>query len=312
MLKLTSVLKSRQSLSKLIGVVGTIAAIAVFIREPSFPTPDKLIIFLALVFMIFGRALEAIRRFGLFVLLILVYESFRGIADQLNSHIFYLTAPRVDQAVFGGLPTAGLQNWLWHGQVQWYDYVLYLPYFLHFVIPLGLGLLIWRNRDKHFWRVMNTFLIGAFLAFVTFLVFPAAPPWMASNNGFIEPITRVSSDVWSSLGIHDFPSVYQKISPNPVAAIPSLHAIWATLLVIFVWKLYGRRWAAVSAIYPVLIFAGTVYTGEHYVFDLAVGVVYAVFAYLTTPYIMKFLSRRIRSLKTAFGRLNLLSYPHKN
>jgi membrane-associated phospholipid phosphatase len=87
--------------------------------------------------------------------------------------------------------------------------------------------------------------------------------------------------------LNDFPSVYNHISPNPVAAIPSLHAAWATLLVIFVYKLYGKRWALLACVYPFLIYVGTVYQGEHYAFDELTGILYAAAAYLATPYLMR-------------------------
>jgi membrane-associated phospholipid phosphatase len=280
-------LKNKNLPQSLIGAAGALACLAIFIHEPSFPTPDKLIVFLFFVFLFFERLVEGAKRFGPFIFLTLIYESFRGIADQLNTHVHYSLVPHLDKLLFGNLPTVYLQNWLWRGHTSWYDFAFYLPYFLHFIIPLGLGLLIWHNRDRHFWRVMNTFLVVAFAAFVTYLVFPAAPPWLASQNHYIQPITRISSEVWASLGIHDFPSLYHHISANAVAAVPSLHAAWATLLFIFVYKLYGRRWAVLAAIYPFLIFIGTIYEGEHYAFDVITGIVYALAGYLITPWLMK-------------------------
>ena len=301
------VIKIRQPISRGLGAIGTILLIAIFVKHPSFPTPDKLVVFLVFVFMCFGQAIEAIKRFVPFVLLILVYESFRSIADQLNSRVDYLTGPHFDRALFGNLPTVYLQNWLWHGHVQWYDFVLYLPYFLHFAVPLGLGVLVWKTRDHQFWRVMNTYLFSAFAAFLTFLLFPAAPPWLASQNHYIQPIIRISSQVWASLGIHDFPSFYNHISPNPVASVPSLHAVWATLLPIFVYKLYGRRWALLAAVYPFLIFVGTIYDGEHYAFDIIVGIIYALLAYVLVPRIMKYISN-LFDKKTPKRRLKAASH----
>jgi len=270
----------------MLGVIGAVTCLGIFINDPSFPTPDKLIIFLFFVFMIYGKALEGLRRFSPFIILVIIYESFRGIADELNDHVNYSLAPHIDKFLFGNLPTAYLQHHLWHGHIQWYDVALYLPYTLHFVIPLGLGILIWKTRDKYFWQVMNSFLVVAFACFLTFLIFPAAPPWMASNNHFIEPITRISSHVWAVLGLHNFPSIYNKITPNLVAAVPSQHAAWAALFFIFIYKLYGKKWGLLAGLYPLTIFFGTVYEGEHYVFDIALGILYAIAGYFITPYIM--------------------------
>jgi len=276
---------------RLLGIVLTVLIIAAFIRRPSFPTPDKLFIFAFCLFMAFGQAWALFKRLFPFVAVILVYESFRSVADKLNTHINYLLAPHVDKFLFGNLPTVYLQNWWWRGHASWYDYALYIPYLLHFILPLGLAVLVWKTREKHYWRVVSTYLVVAFAAFLTFFIIPAAPPWLAAQNHYIQPITRISSDVWAGLGLRNFPSFYNHITPNQVAAIPSLHSAWAVLLLIFVYKLYGCRWAMLVAIYPLLIFVGTVYEGEHYVFDVIAGVVYALAGYAATPYLMRTASR---------------------
>jgi hypothetical protein len=269
---------------QVIGVLGTIFCLVVFIREPSFPTPDKIMIFLTFVFMCLKQAVAMLKHLLPFVAVILVYESFRSVANKLNTHVNYLFAPTIDKFMFGNLPTVYLQNWMWRGHVQWYDFVFYLAYMLHFIIPIALAILIWKTREKYYWRVVTTYIVTAFAAFITFFLFPAAPPWMAAQSHYIQPITRISSDVWFALGLADFPSVYNHLSPNPVAAIPSLHAAWATLFVIFIYN-------------------GTVYQGEHYAFDELAGIVYAFAAYAATPYLMRNFSKAKKSNRT---RLHLL------
>lgn len=278
--------KIKDNSLRIIGVLGTLGILILFFLEPSFPTPDKLIIFLTFVFMMFSQAFQMLKRLLPFVAILLIYESFRGVADHLNSNVNYGLAPYMDRFLFGDLPTVFLQNLLWSGQVSWYDFVFYLAYMLHFIIPVGLAILVWKTREKYYWRLINTYLLTTFAAFFTFLAFPAAPPWLAFQNHYIEPIVRISSNVWAALGLHDFPSFYNNISPNPVAAVPSLHAAWATLFAIFVYRLYGRRWGLVAAIYPFLIYVGTVYQGEHYGFDIILGLIYALTAYKLTPRLM--------------------------
>lgn len=279
--------KIKSYLTPLLGLAVTLALSIIFVLEPSFPTPDKIVIYVFFFCMIFRRAMFVLKRLLPFILILLTYDSFRGIADQLNTNVNYNFMPAADRWLFGELPTATLQNWLWHGQVRWYDFALYLPYLLHFVLPIGLAMLIWKTKQSYYWRFVATFSIVSFGAFFTFLLFPAAPPWLASNAGHIEPITRISSDVWYSLGLNDFPSVYNHISPNPVAAVPSLHAAWALLVAIFTFAYYGRKWGALATLYPLIIFFGTVYQGEHYFIDIVIGVVYAVAAYLISPYVVR-------------------------
>lgn len=298
---------------QIVGLLATIVSIGIFIREPSFPTPDKLLVFATFICLIFKQAEEMLKRFVPFVGLLLVYESFRGIVPHLNNHVNYMWMPDADKFLFlGHLPTAWLQQHLWHGTVQWYDFVLYITYMLHFVLPFALAFVVWRLRDSHYWHYATSYLTVSFLGFLTFLAFPAAPPWMASDMGLIEPIQRVSSSVWSSLGIHDFPSVYNRISPNPVAAVPSLHAAYATLFAIFAFKLFKTRWKYLSLLYPAFIYFGTVYQGEHYAIDEILGGVYAVAAYFIAPYVVRTFQKfwdKIEHLKSYKNFLKKI--PHK-
>lgn len=266
-----------------IGIVGVVVCLVFFLRAPSWPTPDKLLIFLTFLFMSFGQALEMLKRLGPFVLLLLIYESFRGIAPHLNRHVNFMFLPEADRFLFGGtLPTVTLQHWLWHGSVQWYDFMLYGAYMLHFILPIGLAILVWKQRAAQYWRVVMTYVVLSFAGFFTFLVFPAAPPWMASNLHLIPDITHVSSYVWQAMGIHDVTIIYNKFSPNPVAALPSLHAAYATLFALFIYKLFGRKWGLLACLYPAFIYFGTVYMGEHYAIDEVVGALYAFGAYALT------------------------------
>jgi len=279
--------KIKENIARAIGLAGTLACLAIFVYDPSFPTPDKLLVFLIFVFMIFDQAIAMLKRLLPFVVLLLVYESFSSFADEINSHVNYTLAPHIDKLLFGKTPVIYFQNWLWHGHAQWYDLALYLPYMLFFILPLGLAILVWKTRGHHYWLVVSSYMVLFASGFLTFLTFPTAPPWLASDGGYIPHIQRISSDVWYALGIHNFPSLYNRLSPNPVAAIPSLHAGCATLFSIIIFKIYGRRWGALSLAYPVSIYFGIIYLGEHYAFDVLAGIVYAVGAYLSTPYLLR-------------------------
>ena len=186
----------------------------------------------------------------------------------------------MDHRLFGNLPTSTLQNWLWHGHVMWYDFAFYGFYMLHFILPVVLAIAVWKLRESHYWQVVTTYVVVSFMGFFTFVAFPAAPPWLASDTGVINPIAHVSNYVFAAIGFHDFPSVYDKIAPNAVAAVPSLHAAYGTLLVIFTYKLFGKKWGLLALIYPLVIYVGTVYSGEHYAIDEIIGALYAIVAFL--------------------------------
>lgn len=62
---------------QLLGVVGTIACITLFMHEPSFPTPDKILVFASFVCLIFKQAAEMLKRFVPFVGLLFVFDLFK-------------------------------------------------------------------------------------------------------------------------------------------------------------------------------------------------------------------------------------------
>jgi hypothetical protein len=281
--------------SRLVGIAGSVICGVVFLKAPGFPTPDKFLVFATFVAMAWGQATELLKRFVPFVGLLVTYESFRSIAPHLNHRVNVTWMPQVDRAIFGALPTRWLQQHLWTGHVEWYDVLFFAAYLMHFVLPLALGVLVWKRRDSFYWQYMSTYVVLSFAGFVTYVLFPAAPPWMASDAHAIGSVTRVQSHVWQSLGIRDFSLLYDKLSPNAVAAVPSLHSAYSVLFVVVVWRLFGRHWAIPAMAYPVLIWVGTVYQGEHYAIDAILGALYAVAAYV----VVEWAFRRVRARRSA-------------
>jgi membrane-associated phospholipid phosphatase len=62
---------------------------------------------------------------------------------------------------------------------------------------------------------------------------------------------------------------------NNVAAMPSLHAGYALLVTLYLWRLVPRWARPVLALYPAAMAFALVYSGEHYVVDCIAGWVYA-------------------------------------
>lgn len=260
--------------------VATIAGVVLLLSlKRSIWTPDTLFIVLLAIFVVLGQARIFILRFAPFLLLLLTYDSFRAIADDLNKNVHFWEMIYADTWMFGALPTATLQHWWWHGALQWYDFYFYFLYTIHFLAPVLLAVLFWKLHDWLYWPFVAALVGLSFAAFITYVVFPAAPPWMASELGYIEPIHRISSDVWRAMGVQDFSAVYTNLSPNPVAAVPSLHSAYPMLFAMFLVKAFGwaRMWWIF--IYPVSMWIGVTYLGEHYVIDAILGALYAVVAY---------------------------------
>ena len=72
---------------------------------------------------------------------------------------------------------------------------------------------------------------------------------------------------------------------NNVAAMPSLHAAYALLVVLFLWRLSPWWVRPLLALYPPAMAFSLVYGGEHYIVDCVAGWAYAAFAYFSVEYV---------------------------
>jgi membrane-associated phospholipid phosphatase len=192
--------------------------------------------------------------------------------------VHYEEVIALDRAIgLGTLPTLFLQSHLYHGGgPSALDIACTLVYFLHFAYPLTLGYVFW-IRDRSVFRHFAAALLGmSFVAFFFYLLVPVAPPWLAAQKGLLPHVEKIISHTLPSAT--DF--VYQKMNPNQVAAMPSLHTAFPVLGLLYGVRLFGRRAALPLGAWVIAVVFSIVYLGEHYVVDALGGVVFAVAAYL--------------------------------
>jgi membrane-associated phospholipid phosphatase len=214
---------------------------------------------------------------------LVVYFYSRGLADEVFKMPVHLQMPiSVDSWLFAGdLPTYWLQERLCGSpcdpasEPRWYDLSFAVVYTTHFVVGLTLAMVLWLwNRGE--WKKWMRRYVGANLAaLVIYVVYPMAPPWMASDEGYLaHEVFRITHRGWEEVGLGRFHLVLTGVG-NPVAAMPSLHAGIAFLI-----ALYGiqrlrtpLRWLLLA--YPLAMSVGLVYFGEHYVIDIVAGALLA-------------------------------------
>jgi len=238
-------------------------------------TPDTIFLLLAVGFVWRGNRWTFIRDFGPFILLLLSYDAMRGFADDLGGRVHVDYPIAIDKALFfGHVPTVVLQGWLFDpNSSHWYDYGAALLHVIHFILPLFFAAIIWQHYRQHYWPFVISLLLTSYAAFVTFMLVPTAPPWVAGLRGDLPGVHLVHE------GLPALASIYNTLSPNPVAAMPSLHAAYPWLFLLFAWRIWGWR-ATAFAVYPAAVFFAVIYLGHHYVADLLGGIVYATIAYV--------------------------------
>lgn len=293
-----STLRSRNERWLAWGVLGYAVLVVVLMYAGGVNiTPDVLLVAFLLVGVFLGRTKLFLRDWLPFIAVFLAYELMRGIADDAGFPVHITDVIAAERVIaFGHLPTQLLQDWLAPptgvGAAAILATVLYM---LHFVLPIGTGLLLWVWRRPQYYDFVAAFILLSFAGFVTYLLLPVAPPWLAAQWGHLNgpdgaPVIHylkpAAFDVIAhALGYPDghmlSSYVFYGVNPNGVAAFPSLHAGYPFLSFLVLRRAFGRiGWLALG--YAMLVWWAIVFTGDHYLIDVLGGVAYASAAYFAT------------------------------
>ena len=216
------------------------------------------------------------------LLLIVVYWLGRGLADEIGIAPHYTMPIRVDEWLgFGTVPTVWLQQ-EWCGEPclrtmppRWYDVLFTTVYASHFLVALTLAGVLWvRNRDE--WvRWLRRYITLLFAGLAIYVAYPMAPPWMAARDGYLPAVARITRRGWSELTVGDLELHRQTMimwgMGNKVAAMPSLHAGIAFLVVFWFITRLRTPWRWALLLYPLAMSLALVYYAEHYIIDAIAG-----------------------------------------
>lgn len=237
-----------------------------------------------------------------FIGLLIAYDSLRGSAAHLVG-VHYLPQIDVDKWLFGSVPTVSLQHWLWSGHVVWWDVLFWGTYLTHFFATPVVAAILWK-LDRQRFRVFIVLVAAlSFAGVATYALYPAAPPWMASQAGDISPVTRIIPLIWHYLGLHSAGSVIEGgyAYANNVAAVPSLHAAFSLLIAITLWPQRHKWLRPLVALYPLLMAFSLVFAAEHYVSDILLGWLYTIVVVLVARRVLAWWAARRASAAATAG-----------
>jgi PAP2 superfamily len=242
-----------------------------------FPSAHRWFAVLLAPALVYRRARAYVRDFAPFAIGVLAYEWLRTLAHRVNPEPFYRPQIDVDKVIgLGRIPTVRLQGWLYDGSPGIFEHALDKAHDWYFGGLLAVLFLLWLESRREYVRAAAAALGCAFAAAVGFLVFPAAPPWLARCHHLVGPLERIREHGHQCPPALKDPSLATRLfDDNPVAAIPSLHGAWSTLAALILWRWRPRLWPIGVAYAFVQQFA-VVYLGEHYVIDLIIGDVLAL------------------------------------
>jgi hypothetical protein len=217
------------------------------------------------------------------LMILAAYDLVRSQADWLIERAHLEPMIKFDELLGGGtIPSVHLQDALFDvDNPHWYDDASLVLYASHFFAAISVGLCVYFLARARFVQYAYTFLVCSLAGFATYVIYPAIPPWLASERGAIPPTVRAVDVIWRDAGLEFLAKVFSgdpKYS-NPVGALPSEHAAYPLLLLLLFWTVASRRWRLVLVAYVLAMAFVLVYFAEHYVFDIVVGWVYALAAF---------------------------------
>ena len=199
-----------------------------------------------------------------------------------NVHVCDVRA--IDQRFFG-LNMNGARA-TWHDYLQQHstpflDVYCAIPYGVFIGVVIAYSVYLFRKDYPGLLRFTWSFLVLNVAGFITYHLYPAAPPWYFHHYGCaVDLATHASEgpnlarvDAW--LGVPYFVGVYGR-SSDVFGAVPSLHVAYPLLMLIEGFR--RHRWLGRVLLvwfYLSMCFAA-VYLDHHWVFDIVLGSLYTV------------------------------------
>jgi membrane-associated phospholipid phosphatase len=143
---------------------------------------------------------------------------------------------------------------------MWWSRPAWLLYHgTHVPALIGLGVVLWHRRPHLYGQARTSWVIAHLVTVGGYLAWPTAPPRALLGHGIAES--------WTGVVQYHY------------AAMPSGHVVFAVL--VGVWAAHARLAPpALCALYPVTIGVIVVVTGNHWLADVLVGAIIAMFAVL--------------------------------
>ena len=206
------------------------------------------------------------------------YDLTRGAADSLGIGAHVHPMIDFDRALFfGETPTEWLQAHLHTpGVIAPWEVAFTVVYTSYFIVPFALAGWLWARDRPAFQRFTRRLVSLALAGLATYIAFPAAPPWMAAEQGLLQGVQRTTGNGWEVLGVGTAGLFSQgQAGVNLVAAVPSLHSAFVALVAMFLWGRVRSPWRWLLPLYPLAMGLTLMATGEHYFFDVLLGWGYA-------------------------------------
>jgi inositol phosphorylceramide synthase catalytic subunit len=180
----------------------------------------------------------------------------------------------------GGGVRGSVHDWLQAHATPALDVYCSIPYGTFAWVAIGFAIYLYWKDYEGMRRFGWTFLLINLAGFVTYHIYPAAPPWYFHQHGCVADLATHASEgpnlmrVDALLGIHYFHGFYGR-SADVFGAVPSLHVAYPTLVMLYGWPHFRVVGRSLCVLFFVSMCFAAVYLDHHWIFDVLLGMVYA-------------------------------------
>jgi membrane-associated phospholipid phosphatase len=216
----------------------------------------------------------------------LLYTSMKVVRDigvsPARVHVCDLRAHEV--ALFGitvqGTRTT-VHDWLQPHATPLLDALCAIPYATFLFVCVGCAVWLYFRDYPRMLEIGWGFFFVSVAGFLTYHLYPAAPPWYFHLYGCRVDMLAPSSPgpnllrIDARFGTTYFAGMYGRAS-EVFGAMPSLHAAYALLVVLAGWATFSNLFRVLAVAFFALMCFGAVYLDHHWILDVLAGCVYCV------------------------------------
>ncbi len=184
-----------------------------------------------------------------------------------------------------GVGTGGarvtLHDWLQTHATTGLDVFFAIPYGTFIYVVLGYAVFLFIRHFPVLQRFTWGFLALNVAGFLTYHVYPAAPPWYFHQHGCAIDLATAASPgpnllrVDAVMGLPYFAGFYGR-SSDVFGAVPSLHVAYPLLMVTEGWRLHRSLGRTLLVGFYAWMCCAAVYLDHHWIIDIIVGSGYAL------------------------------------
>ncbi|HXX68054.1 MAG TPA: phosphatase PAP2 family protein [Polyangiaceae bacterium] len=201
----------------------------------------------------------------------------------LSSRTVHLCDVRSVEVMLFGVDVNGtrgtLHDWFQAHATPAVDVACAVPYATFMFVCIGFAIWLYFRDYGRMLRFAWCFLALNVAGFLTYHLFPAAPPWYYHSHGCVVDMSAAASEgpnlarVDALLGVPYFHAMYGRAS-DVFGAMPSLHCAYACIVMLEGWAVFRLPTRLASVAFYLAMCFSAVYLDHHWVLDAIAGSAY--------------------------------------